>query len=332
MGNPFPPRPPHEPDENPLLTPTLRIPRAPQPSQPQRAAWLEDQPTRQTPAASAPTAAAWGQLAPAPRARSIWPAWLTRQGALKVPQIIALFWVVKLLTTALGESTSDFLVFSPIGPYAAVGLGFVGLAVALILQLSVKRYIAWIYWLAVTMVAIFGTMAADVLHVQFNVPYWVSCVLFGACVAVALTVWYRVERTLSIHSIFTLRRELFYWATVMATFALGTAAGDLTASTFGLGYFPSVILFAILIALPALGFFFLHLNEVAAFWAAYILTRPVGASIADWLGKPQAITGMGFGDGPVSVGLAILAIIAVAYLSVSRADVQRESRPPARLR
>jgi uncharacterized membrane-anchored protein len=293
---------------------------------PPRPAGLEEQPTRQTPAVADPTAATWRSPSLATQARSPWLAWLTRQGALKVPQIIALFWVVKLLTTALGESTSDFLVFSPIGPYVAVGLGFVGLVVALILQLSAKRYIAWVYWLAVTMVAIFGTMAADVLHVGFGVPYWVSCVFFGACVAIALTLWYRVERTLSIHSVFTMRRELFYWATVMATFALGTAAGDLTASTFRLGYFPSVILFAILIALPALGFWFLGLNEIAAFWAAYIVTRPLGASIADWLGKPKFVTGLGLGDGPVSIVLTLLAIIAVAYLTLTHADVQRTPR------
>ena len=249
------------------------------------------------------------------------------RAALKVPEIVLAFWIAKLLTTALGESTSDYLVYH-IDPYLAVALGGIGLAVALALQLTARRYIAWVYWLAVVMVAIFGTMAADVVHIVLRVPYLTSTVFFsGALVAVFVT-WYLVEHTLSIHSISTRRRELFYWATVMTTFALGTAAGDMTASTLGLGYLDSALLFAALFALPALGYWLLGLNEIAAFWLAYIVTRPLGASVADWLGKPHSATGLGLGDGPVSLVLALLAIAVVGYLTVTRKDVQDSAKLP----
>src|SRR5579863_8914835 len=192
----------------------------------------------------------------------------------KVPEVTIYFWIIKLLSTAMGESTSDYLVFH-INPYIAVAFGGIGLIVSLILQLSVRRYIAWIYWLAVVMVAIFGTMAADVLHIGFGIPYIVSTIFFAVVLAAVFIVWYRTEKTLSIHHITTMRRELFYWLTVVSTFALGTAAGDLTASTFNLGYLNSGIVFAVLFALPAIAYFFFGFNEIIAFWFAYILTRPL---------------------------------------------------------
>ena len=248
--------------------------------------------------------------------------------ALKVPEITIYFWIAKLLTTAMGEATSDYLVFG-INKYVAVGLGAVGLAVALILQFSAPRYIAWIYWLAVVMVAIFGTMAADVLHIVILTPvfgssvaYIISSVLFAVCLTIVFVVWYSVEKTLSIHSITTRRRELFYWATILATFALGTAAGDLTAYSVGLGYFPSAVLYYVLIALPAVGYVVFGLNEIFAFWFAYVVTRPLGASIADWLSKPY-LTGMGLGDAPVALVLTVLIIGFVAFLSISRVDVYK---------
>ncbi len=247
---------------------------------------------------------------------------LGSQALLKVPEITVFFWIVKLLTTAMGESTSDYLVFQ-INPYVAVVLGCLGLVVALILQLLAPRYIAWIYWLAVVMVAVFGTMAADVLHVVMGIPYAVSTVFFATLLAIVFVVWYRTEGTLSIHTIYPGRRELFYWATVIATFALGTAAGDLTASTFQLGYFGSIVLFAILFAIPGLAWHFLGLNPIAAFWIAYVITRPLGASVADWLGKPF-LGGLGLGDGHVSIVLTILIILFVAYLAISKVDVAEE--------
>src|SRR5579863_9268072 len=155
-------------------------------------------------------------------------------GLRRVPEVAVYFWIIKVLTTAVGESTSDYLVHR-FDPVVAVGFGAVGLAIALALQFSMHRYVPWVYWLAVAMVAVFGTMAADVLHIKFHVPYEASTALFGVVLAVVFSVWYTSEKTLSIHSIFTTRREVFYWCTVGATFALGTAAGDMTAVTLHLG-------------------------------------------------------------------------------------------------
>ncbi len=252
-------------------------------------------------------------------------AWVWRRitpAATKVPEITVLFWVAKLLTTAMGEATSDFLVFQ-IDPVIAVIIGAIGLTIAMVLQLLVRRYYAPIYWLAVAMVAVFGTMGADVVHIGLGVPYAASTAFFAVCLAVIFALWYATERTLSIHSIYTPRRELFYWATVMATFALGTAAGDMTASTMGLGYFTSGVMFGVLFALPAIGFRFGRLNPILTFWTAYVLTRPFGASFADWAGKTKSLSGLGLGTGPVSIVLTLLIIILVGYLAVTRMDVPR---------
>jgi uncharacterized membrane-anchored protein len=241
---------------------------------------------------------------------------------LKVPEVTVYFWIVKLLSTAMGESTSDYLVFQ-INPYVAVVLACIGLGVSLALQLVVRRYIPWVYWLAIVMVAVFGTMAADVAHVVLGIPYLVSTLFFAAALAVIFATWYASEKTLSIHSIYPGRRELFYWATVMATFALGTAAGDMTASTLGLGYFASIILFAILFVVPAVGYWRFHWNEIASFWFAYVMTRPLGASVADWIGKPY-LGGLGLGDAVVSLVLAVLIVGFVGYLTVSYASSRDE--------
>jgi uncharacterized membrane-anchored protein len=243
--------------------------------------------------------------------------------ATKVPEITLLFWVIKLLTTAMGEATSDFLVFQ-IDPVVAVILGAIGLAIAMTLQLLVRRYVPAIYWLAVAMVAVFGTMGADVVHIGLGVPYVVSSAFFAICLAFIFCAWYATEKTLSIHSIYTPRRELFYWATVMATFALGTAAGDMTASTMGLGYFTSGVMFGILFVLPALGYRLIRLNPILAFWIAYVLTRPFGASFADWAGKAQNLSGLGLGTGEVSVILTIAIVILVGYLTVAQTDARSE--------
>ena len=243
----------------------------------------------------------------------------------KVPEITVYFWIIKILTTAMGETTSDFLV-THINPIIAVALGGIGLVIALLLQLWTRRYIVWVYWFAVVMVAIFGTMIADVIHIALGIPYYVSTTCFIIALAIVFATWYATEKTLSIHSIYTRRRELFYWVAVIVTFALGTAVGDLTATTLGLGYFASGIMFAILIALPALAYWLLGLNEVAAFWLAYILTRPLGASFADWIGKPRNVGGLGVGTGIVSLSLTILIVGFVSYLSITHRDVKDEQR------
>ncbi|MGH7156699.1 MAG: COG4705 family protein, partial [Candidatus Saccharimonadales bacterium] len=220
----------------------------------------------------------------------------------KVPEITAIFWLAKLLTTAMGESTSDYFVFR-INPYIAVILGGIVFAVALAIQFSARKYVPWIYWFAVTMVAVFGTMAADVLHIQLHVPYTVSTIFFAIVLALVFTAWHKTQKTLSIHTVNNPRRELFYWAAVLATFALGTAAGDWAAVTLGLGYFSAGLVFAGIILIPALGFWLFGLNEILSFWFAYVITRPLGASFADWFGKSQAVGGRGYGDSHVSLVL-----------------------------
>ncbi len=240
----------------------------------------------------------------------------SRQILRKVPQITLFFWIIKLLTTGMGETASDYLV-NQMDPIFAVALGGIGLVVALVLQFWVRKYIPWVYWLAVSMVAIFGTMVADLLHVGLRIPYLISTAGFSVALAVIFALWYMSEKTLSIHSIYTFRRELFYWATVMATFALGTAAGDMTASTLKLGYFASGFLFAALFAIPAIAYWRFGLNAIAAFWFAYIVTRPLGASFADWIGRRQDRGGVGLGTGQISLILAILIIGFVAYLTFS---------------
>ncbi len=262
---------------------------------------------------------------PQTQARHRAPALAKRPSLRRVPEVTVYFWITKILTTAMGEAASDFLVYH-INPYIAVGLGALGLVVALALQGAARRYVPWIYWLAVSMVAIFGTMAADVVHIKFGVPYLVSTVFFAVVLAGVFLTWYATERTLSIHSVFTFRPEAFYWVTVMTTFALGTAAGDMTAFTLHLGFFLSGMMFVGLIAVPAVAYRLFGLNEVVAFWFAYILTRPLGASFADWMGKPTSLGALGWGDLVVVAGLTILIIGFVRYLTVTHVDAaQAES-------
>jgi uncharacterized membrane-anchored protein len=250
--------------------------------------------------------------------------------ALRVPRVTVYFWIIKALSTAMGEAASDYLV-RVFPPVLAVVLGFAGFLIAMAIQLTRRRYIAWAYWLAVCAVGVFGTMVADVLHVGLGVPYALSAPLFAIILAAVFIVWFRVERTLSIHTVDTTRREIFYWLAVVSTFALGTAVGDLTAVTFSLGYLVSAIVFGALIVAVALAYRLLHLGPVIAFWSAYVLTRPFGASVADWLGKPPALGGVGVGDGTVALVFLLAIVGLVTYLQVSKRDVQIV-RAPARPR
>ena len=263
-----------------------------------------------------------GRHAARPRASLLPPSAVTR-GALRVPEITAYFWIIKALSTAMGESTSDFMVHI-MNPVIAVGIGFVGFVAALSLQLVMRRYVAWSYWLAVVGVGVFGTMAADVLHVGFGVPYVVSSALYGLALAAVFVSWQWTERTLSIHTVDTTRRELFYWAAVVATFAMGTAVGDLTAVTLKLGYLHSAVLFAVLILIPAIGYRWLRWNPILSFWCAYVLTRPLGASYADWLGVGPSHGGVGLGRGIVALILSVVIVGFVAYLAVTKKDVDTD--------
>jgi uncharacterized membrane-anchored protein len=250
--------------------------------------------------------------------------------AAKVPEIIGLFWVVKVLTTGMGEAMSDYLGEKSIPLAGLVGIS--GFAFAMWLQLRERTYRAPVYWFTVMMVAVFGTMVADGVHVGAGLPYTVTTPLYAVAVAAVFWAWQRSEGTLSIHSITTRRREILYWTAVLGTFALGTAAGDLTAISLHLGYLASAILFAAVIAVPALLWRRGAMNPILAFWAAYVVTRPLGASLADWFAKPHARTGLGVGDGTVSV-LALLVFVAlVTYIAVTRRDIQPpdgEDDPPS---
>lgn len=250
---------------------------------------------------------------------------LARHPFSKVPEITAIFWVIKILSTAMGESTSDCLDHR-LGPAITVSLEFTAFVLAMFVQFRVSRYIPWVYWFAVSMVAVFGTMAADSLHAA-GIPFAVSTSLYGIVLAAVFVGWYRNQGTLSIHSIYTVRRERFYWGTVFATFALGTATGDLTASTFHLGFLTSGLLFAAVIAVPAIGYWRFGLNPIFAFWFAYVLTRPLGASFADWLASSNH--GLGFSTGPVSLTLACLIVCLVAFLAITHEDVEEERLPVA---
>ena len=242
--------------------------------------------------------------------------------AAKVPEVTAVFWLIKVLTTGMGEAAADYL--GEVSVVVAGGVGALGLVAALVWQLRARHYMAVRYWTAVAMVAVFGTMVADGPHVVLGLPYLLSTALYLLVVGGCFALWWRNEGTLSIHSITTRRREGFYWATVLATFALGTALGDLTAMVWHLGFFWSGAVFAALIAVPAIGWARFGLHPVAAFWTAYVLTRPLGASFADWAGKPHhPAGGLDLGDGVVTVGTLVLIVGLVAWCAVTRRDVQQ---------
>lgn len=240
----------------------------------------------------------------------------------KVPEITIYFWIIKLLTTAAGESISDFLVHT-INPIVAVFIGAIFFLVAILLQFAIRKYIPWVYWFALTTVAIFGTMIADVVHIILGIPYYLSAICLTLLLISTFAMWYKTEKTLSIHSINTRRREIFYWLTVIVTFALGTATGDLTAVTFNLGYLVSGILFGILFLVPFFGRWKFGLKEVVAFWISYIFTRPLGASFADWFGRSPDLGGTGFGTGKTSIVLLILISGFIIYLTITKKDTKK---------
>ena len=237
----------------------------------------------------------------------------------KVPEITAIFWALKLLTTGMGEAMSDFMGQHSVPIAAAIGI--FGMILALRLQLGQDRYRAPYYWFTVMMVAIFGTMAADGIHDGVGIGYGVTTPLFAVIAGAIFWWWHRSEGTLSIHEITTRRRERFYWAAVLATFALGTAAGDLTSLALNLGYWPSVLIFAAIIAIPAVSFARGRMNPVLAFWFAYVVTRPLGASFADGFSKTGQ-GGLQLGDGLVSLIALIIFVGLVGFVTVTRIDVQ----------
>jgi uncharacterized membrane-anchored protein len=240
--------------------------------------------------------------------------------AAKVPEIIFLFWVVKILTTAGGEATSDYL-----KTWGNIRGGATELAlfcIGFVIQFATRRYRAFAYWFFAYAIAIFGCGISDFLHLDVHIPYAGTTLLWAVVLAAIFVTWYWSEGTLSIHSITNQRREAFYWATVLATFALGTALGDFTATSLNLGYLGSGILFSLIILIPALAWWRLGLNAIVAFWCAYVVTRPLGASFADYISKPPNLSGIGFGDGPTALVFTAAVVVLVGYLALARPDIQ----------
>ncbi len=240
----------------------------------------------------------------------------------KVPEITLYFWIIKILCTTVGETAADYLNTAYNLGLTATSLVMGALLVfVLIFQFAAKKYVPPVYWLAVVLISVVGTLITDNLTDNFGVSLEVTTAIFAAALALVFGVWYVAEKTLSIHSIITTRREFFYWFTILFTFALGTAAGDLTAEQFALGYFNSRLLFGGLIAVVTLAYYKFKLNPILAFWIGYILTRPLGASIGDYLSQAQEDGGLGLGTTATS-GLFLVAIAAVVvYLTITKKDV-----------
>jgi uncharacterized membrane-anchored protein len=244
-----------------------------------------------------------------------------RQLLNKVPLVTLYFWIIKVLATTVGETGADFL---------NINLGFgltmtslfaaALLIVLLVVQMRQTRYVPWIYWVTVVLLSIVGTLITDNLSDNFGVSLIVSTALFAAALAVTFITWYRSEHTLSIHAITTRRREGFYWAAILFTFALGTASGDLVSEQMGLGYALSGAIFGGLIALITAGYYAKLINPVLAFWSAYILTRPLGASMGDFLTQAPKDGGLGLTTMSVSAVFLVVIVALVAYLTVSGVD------------
>ncbi|MEV0981829.1 hypothetical protein [Streptomyces sp. NPDC049915] len=248
----------------------------------------------------------------------------------KVPEVTVYFWIIKVLCTTVGETAADLL-------NEKAGLGLTGvsvlmsalLAVVLVVQFRTSAYRAGVYWLAVALISIVGTLISDNLTDNMGVPLETSTAVFAIALAVVFVIWYRRERTLSVHHIDTTSRESYYWLAVLFTFALGTAAGDLVSERMDLGYWLSAVLFAAAIAAVAIAHFALGLDAVWSFWIAYILTRPLGASIGDYLSQPGGDGGLGLGTVVTSALFLAVILGLVVYLSATRKDVLEPERAPA---
>lgn len=237
----------------------------------------------------------------------------------KVPAVTLAFWVIKIMSTTVGETGADYLaVHVGLGTALTDGIMFTLLAASLLLQLRYRQYVPWIYWLTVVLVSIVGTQITDALTDGLGVSLYLSTAVFATALAATFAIWYRCERTLSIHTIVTRRRELFYWAAILFTFALGTAAGDLATEALSLGFDVGAFVFGLLIAMITAAYY-LGANAVLAFWLAYILTRPLGASFGDLLSQARTYGGLGFGTVNTSIVFLVIITALVAMLSVGPA-------------
>lgn len=244
----------------------------------------------------------------------------------KVPEVSLIFWMIKIMSTTVGETGADYLaVHVGLGTAITAAVMVCFLAIALGLQLWTKRYVPWIYWLTVVLVSVVGTQITDALTDKLEISLYVSTVGFAVALAVTFAVWYWSERTLSIHTIVTTRRELFYWTAILFTFALGTAAGDLATEALGLGFNLGVVAFGALIAVIAAAYY-LGANPVLTFWLAYILTRPLGASLGDLLSQSRNYGGLGLGTTQTSLAFLTVIIVLVAWITFE-AKNGREREP-----
>lgn len=239
----------------------------------------------------------------------------------KVPAVTIYFWIIKVLATTVGETAADFLNLKlGFGLTATSYIMGALLIVVLYFQFRCRRYVPGIYWLAVVLISIVGTLITDNLTDNFGVALEATTIIFSIALAATFAIWYASEKTLSIHTIVTRRREDFYWLAILFTFALGTAAGDLVAERLNLGYPTSALMFAALICLVALAHVGLKLNAVLTFWTAYILTRPLGASVGDFLSQPPHDSGLGLGTTVTSALFLVIIVVLVAYLSITGKD------------
>ena len=237
----------------------------------------------------------------------------------RVPEVTLAFWLIKLMAVTMGETAADYLAVNMGLGLTATSLIMAAVLIgALFLQFSQQKYVPWTYWLAVVLVSIVGTLITDNLVDNFGVPLTTTTIAFFIALSATFALWYTSEKTLSIHEIFTFKREAFYWLAILLTFALGTAAGDLVAERFGLGYFATGILFGMIIASLAFGYFALKLDSILAFWLIYIFTRPLGASFGDYLSQPADYGGLGLGTIITSaIFLGAIAVL-VGYLTFMR--------------
>ncbi|OBZ14154.1 hypothetical protein A8L34_09320 [Bacillus sp. FJAT-27264] len=239
----------------------------------------------------------------------------------KVPQVTIFFWLIKIMATTVGETAADYLNFNLNWGLTITTLAITGLLiVALFFQISANRYIPSLYWLAVVLISVVGTLITDNLVDNLGVPLESTTLYFSLALLVTFVAWYASEKTLSIHSITTRKREAFYWLAILFTFALGTAAGDLVAESLNLGYLVSAVIFAAIIGLITLAHFRLKLNAVVAFWMAYILTRPMGASLGDYLSQPRSEGGLELGTTGTSIIFIVIILGLVLYLTKTKKD------------
>ncbi|MDL2399637.1 COG4705 family protein [Rhizobium mayense] len=243
----------------------------------------------------------------------------------RVPEVTIDFWLIKLMAVTMGETAADYLAVNlGLGLTVTSLLMTAVLIVTLVLQFAQKRYVPPFYWAAVVLISIVGTLVSDNLVDNFGVALQTTAIAFMITLAVTFAVWYAAERTLSIHTIFTTRRETFYWLAILFTFALGTAVGDLVAEVFALGYLTTGILFGGIIAVIAIAYYVFKLNAILAFWFAYILTRPLGASFGDLLSQPQEYGGLGFGTTVTSLLFLAVIVCLVIYMTLAQGPTVQE--------